>query len=115
MADLPAKGPSAVQEALQGIERSARLVRWVFALHEVLAWFEKVSLTGVNLKWQRPGWLLVVTGRQYSHPVVAFVYGDDPEDCYLNLARMVRQGRMRWRPDKYRGTGSKSTSSSGDS
>lgn len=71
-------------------------------LDKELAWACGVAFSGYSLRDKGDEWLLVVTGVRKKLPVVAFVGGREPIECYRNLWYLLHKGALAWRPDKYR-------------
>lgn len=81
--------------------RAGRTADWLFALHEVLAWYSGIVFTGLSIKKRDDDWLLVLRGTKGKKPVVLFVSGDDFEDCVLTVAKLVSRGQDSWLPDRF--------------
>lgn len=80
-----------------------RIADWVLSLNEVLAWYTGVVYQGHTLKPTADGWMLVVRGKKKDEPLVAFVYGSSPHDCFLALAGKVGANMVAWKADRFAG------------
>ena len=66
-----------------------------------LAWYSKATFTGMTIKDQEPGWLLVLRARVNGRPKVAF-YGDSTLlGVYRKLYAFTVKWEHDWKDDKY--------------
>lgn len=74
---------------------------WLLILGEQLAWYAHIEYTGHTLKRREKDWFLIVRGRRQGTAMVSFSAGDTPTECVRHMAYDMRNGRTRWKPDKF--------------
>lgn len=70
-------------------------------LSEVMAYMDGTLLTGITLKADDEGWLIVVKARRDGQSQVHFTGGRTYADAWESLIWEIDHGQMTWRPDKY--------------
>lgn len=87
-------------------KEEARVVWWIAACEELLAWHYRIVLTGFSCRKKDGSWLLVVRakGRLDASKVadhVAFFETETFWDCWRLFARQLKGRTIKWSADKY--------------
>lgn len=71
------------------------------ALVETLAWFHQVNLTGVTIKADDDGWLVVLRAEMDGQHMVHFTGGHSWQDALEVLMWEIMHKALNWKTDKY--------------
>lgn len=79
--------------------------RWLEHPEEFFAVAEGVVYDGHSLSRSKGGndWFLVIRARRGGFPVVAYIGGPDPYECFGLVGYLARvKGGLQWKKDKFR-------------
>lgn len=84
------------------LSRMTASIYLLYDLDQHLPWLAARQFDGINLTSRSDGWLLVVKARRKDRPQVAFFDGDNPEECFTNMAHQLLFDLAQWKDDKFR-------------
>lgn len=82
-------------------ELMKRYAEWSHLLPEVLGWYHKVELTGLNITKIDKRWRMIVKANKNGKPVVKIFYANSYYDLFVLLGADVKAPIYAWKPDRY--------------